>query len=230
MQYRCPLCKTNGVVPDQAKGHEVRCLKCREKFFIPDQSIEQRALQGLHVAARKNDGDVILHLADSGEDVNTQEEETGHTPLHIAAFYGKLYAVRALLDSRAALEIKSFKTIQTPLFYAARENRPKIAKWLLEAGADPNTRDEPEMTTPLHWCARKGFIDVAKVLVETGADVKAETANGLRPLQFSVSYNQPALKEYLVAAERANGFRQRQRVNRTSKGKMNRFLFGYGDS
>ena len=230
MKYRCPLCQTNGVVPDKARGHEVMCLKCRDYFFIPDQSLEERVKLGIFVAARRNDGEVVIALADAGANLDVQEPDTGHTPLHIASFYGKLYAGRELIDRGASLEIRASKTVQTPLFYAARENNPKIVNWLLEHGADANTKD-PDGTTPLHWAARKGFLDVAKALVHGGADYRVETVNGLRPLQFAISYHQAELRDYLISVERANKFIESQRAKSNSKtGSLNRFLFGYGKS
>lgn len=229
MQYRCPLCQTNGVVPDKARGHEVLCLKCREHFFIPDQSLEERIKLGIFYAARKNDGEVIIALAESGANLDVQEPETGHTPLHIASFYGKLYAGRELIQKGASLEIRASKTVQTPLFYAARENNPKIVRWLLERGAQPNCQD-PEGTTPLHWAARKGFLEVAQALVDGGANHRIENQNGLRPLQFAVSYNQPELRDYLISVERANRFLQNQRTKANDKkGTLHKYLFGFGE-
>jgi len=229
MQYRCPLCQTNGVVSEKARGNEVLCLQCKEKFFIPDLSLEDRLKLGIFYAARRNDGEVIAAWADQGKTLDLQEEETGHTPLHISCFYGKLYAAKELLERGAAYEIVSYKTKQTPIFYAARENSKKILVWLLERGANPDVKD-PDGTTPLHWATRKGHAEIVKLLVEAGADVKAEDVNGLRPLQYSYSYNRPELRAYLAAAERASKFMQRQRVKSSSKGTLNRFLFGMGNS
>lgn len=230
MQYRCPLCRTNGVVPDKARGHEVMCLKCRDHFFIPDQTLEERIKLGIFTAARRNDGEVIIALADRGDNLDVQEVETGHTPLHISSYYGKLFAGRELIHRGASLEIRASKTVQTPLFYAARENNPKIVRWLLENGADANPQD-PDGTTPLHWAARKGYIDVARALVEGGADYRIENLNGLRPLQFAVSYHHPELRDFLISVERASKFIASQRTrSNTKSGTLNKFLFGYGKS
>jgi len=229
MQYRCPLCLTNGVVPDKARGNEVLCLQCKEKFFIPDLSLDDRLKLGVFYAARRNDGEVLDAWAEQGKTLDLQEDDSGHTPLHISALYGKLYATKVLLERGASLEVFSYKTQQTPIFYAARENCKKILVWLLEKGANPDAKD-PDGTTPLHWATRKGHIEIVKLLVDSGADVKAEDVNGLRPLQYSLSYNQPELRAYLAAAERASKFIQRQRVKSSSKGTLNRFLFGMGNS
>jgi len=229
MQYRCPLCQTNGVVPEKARGHEVLCLKCREHFLIPDQSLEERIKLGIFNAARRNDGEVIIALAEAGAELDVQEEETGHTPLHIASYYGKLYAGRELIQHGASLEIRASKTVQTPLFYAAREGNPKIVQWLLEKGADPNCKD-PDGLTPLHWAARKGYLEVAKALVDGGGNYQVENINGLRPLQFAVSYHQPELRDFLVSVERATKFKQNQRAKANTKsGTRNKFLFGFGN-
>lgn len=98
---------------------------------------------------------------------------------------------------------------------------------LLNKGANLNTQD-PDGCGVLHWAARKGFLDVAQVLVKAGADLDMNNANGLRPLQFAVAYHHPEIRDFLVAAERAAGFMQRQ-LNKGSKNEtMNRVLFGIG--
>ncbi|UUO04783.1 ankyrin repeat domain-containing protein [Blastopirellula sp. J2-11] len=227
MNYHCPLCETLGVVPNEARGHEVLCLKCRRSFFIPDRSVAERMQLGVLFAARRNDGEVIREFADQQADLDIQNPRDGHTPLHVASLHGKLHALKELLAGGAKLEIRATRTEQTPLIYAAREGHAEAAAMLIAQGANLQARD-PDGCGALHWAARKGFLDVAKVLVKAGADIQINNSNGLRPIQFAVAYHQPAVRDYLVAAERAAGFIQRQISKGDKNQAMNRVLFGLG--
>ncbi|MCC9608762.1 ankyrin repeat domain-containing protein [Blastopirellula sp. JC732] len=227
MNYRCPLCQTMGVVPDEARGHEVLCLKCRRSFFIPDKSVEERMLLGVLFAARRNDGEVIREFALQQADLDVQESKYGHTPLHLASLHGKLHALQELLEGGAKLEMRATRTMQTPLLYAVREGHAEATTMLINKGANLDARD-PDGCGALHWAARKGFLDVAQVLVKAGADLEMNNVNGLRPLQFAVAYHQPAVRDFLVAAERAAGFLQRQLAKGNKNETMNRVLFGVG--
>ncbi|MFI4875778.1 MAG: ankyrin repeat domain-containing protein [Blastopirellula sp. JB062] len=227
MNYHCPLCETLGVVPDEARGHEVLCLKCRRSFFIPDRSVQERMQLGILFAARRNDGEVIREFASQQADLNVQTSKDGHTPLHIASLHGKLHALKELLAGGAQLEIRATRTEQTPLIYAAREGHAEAATMLIDKGANLHARD-PDGCGALHWAARKGFLDVTKALVKAGADLQLTNSNGLRPIQFAVAYHRPEVRDYLVAAERAAGFIQRQ-ISKSDKNQtMNRVLFGFG--
>lgn len=227
MNYHCPLCETLGVVPDEARGHEVLCLKCRRSFFIPDRSIEERMRLGILFAARRNDGDVIREFANQQADLDLQSPKDGHTPLHIASLHGKLHALKELLAGGAKLDIRASRTEQTPLIYAAREGHAEAVQMLIARGANVNARD-PDGCGALHWAARKGYLDVAKALVKGGADIQLNNVNGLRPIQFAVAYHKPELRDYLVAAERAAGFMKRQISKNDKNETMNRVLFGLG--
>jgi len=227
MEYRCPLCLTVGNVTAKARGHRVRCLGCKEKFYIPDAPLPDRIQKGIFVAARNDDGEVVIALAKMSNDLNVQKRSTGYTALHIAAFSGRPYVARELIHRGAALEIKAYKTQHTPLSLAARENSRLILNWLLEKGVNADPRD-PDGATPLHWAARKGNLSVAKALIDAGANVWAESETGLRPLQLAISLNQEKMVEYLTQVETTQGLIRRQLGKNATKKTRNRMLFGFG--
>lgn len=72
----------------------------------------------------------------------------GWTPLHLAAFFGRVEAARALLDAGAALHAVSRNSLRnTPLHAAVAGKNADVALLLLEKGADPSIRDAGDYTS-----------------------------------------------------------------------------------
>jgi ankyrin repeat protein len=72
---------------------------------------------------------MIETLTAHGADVNAREAETGATPLHHAASWGRLDAVKALLDSGADPTLTS-KAGATPLKIALANGHTEAADLL----------------------------------------------------------------------------------------------------
>src|SRR5579862_6802549 len=65
----------------------------------------------------------------------------GWTPLHLAAFFGKIDAARLLLNKGAEVNARSANPMRNmPLHAAAAGRHAAIAQLLLERGASPNAR------------------------------------------------------------------------------------------
>lgn len=81
----------------------------------------------------------------------------GWTPLHLAAFFGRMDAVRILLDRGADLRAVSRNSMKnTPLHAATAGKHQQIARLLLEHGADPHAIDAGGYT-PAKIAAENGF-------------------------------------------------------------------------
>ena len=66
----------------------------------------------------------------------------GWTPLHLAAFFGRLDAARVLLDAGADPHAISRNSLRnTPLHAAAAGRHEAVARLLLDRGADPHAVD-----------------------------------------------------------------------------------------
>ena len=90
------------------------------------------------------------------------------TPLHAAAFWGRLKIARALLDGGANPDRKT-KQGETPLHLVSRDKynsqeRGKIASLLLERSADVNSQKN-NGATPLHSAAFRGMLEIAQVIL-----------------------------------------------------------------
>lgn len=122
---------------------------------------------------------VRLLLAD-GADSTVQDNDTGFTALHWAAFGGLTcsYALKALLDGGADPNARS-PTGLTPLHVACQAAIPGYlddvcVEALLRAGADP-AAVESDGVTPAHFAAVAGSAASIQLLAEAGAPVDSAT-------------------------------------------------------
>ena len=105
----------------------------------------------------------------------------GFTPLHLAAFFGRVPAVRLLIARGADLETPSrnqqFAGDARPLHSAVAAQQREVAAVLLEAGADPNARQHGGFT-PLLAAAQSGNAELVELLLRHGADQSARLPDG----------------------------------------------------
>ena len=128
---------------------------------------------------------LVKKYIESGGNINAQNE-SGATPLHIAANSGNLAIAKLLIAQGADLTLL-YKKSQTPLHLAAGGGQIRIIKLLIENGADVNFAS-PEGITPLHVAAFNNQRDAVKRLIAAGARVNAEaTKNKVTPLLGAAS-------------------------------------------
>lgn len=125
-------------------------------FFAAREGIRIAQLEfgvTLHEAAANGDDEELARLIGLRADVNAQDE-SGYTPLHIAAANLQVEGTRMLLDAGAKTGILDNDN-QTPLQRAMQRSGPmigpslEVATLLLEHGADPNQKgayDKPLTT------------------------------------------------------------------------------------
>ena len=83
-----------------------------------------------------------LHDALRDEEAVNAYSYDGWTPLHLAAFFGRLDAARVLLESGADVHAVSRNGLEnTPLHAATAGKHTEIALLLLKHGANPDTVD-----------------------------------------------------------------------------------------
>lgn len=123
----------------------------------------------------------------------------GWTPLHLAAYFGRLEAVRLLLNKGASVKARSANAMEnTPLHAAAAGRHAGVIRLLLEFGAPANARQSGGWTA-LHAAAQNGDLESARALVEGGADVSIRADNQQRPLDLAMLQGQSAMVEFLEA-------------------------------
>ena len=121
-------------------------------------------------------------------DVNARMKDKT-TPLHSAAFNGRLEITQVLLDHGASANEKD-ELGETPLHrvsqgeYESQDHGVGVARLLLEHNADvhaPNKCDN----TALHLAAWCGRLEIAQVLLDNGASPNVENEWGETPLHMA---------------------------------------------
>ena len=90
-------------------------------------------------------------LLEQGSDAGNSDE-TGSTPLHVAAFVGDVSTLKKLLAGNTSGLDKEDVSGQTPLFFACEQGHTDSVKYLISKGADPK-HVEGEGRTTLHFAA-----------------------------------------------------------------------------
>ncbi|KAK1252185.1 hypothetical protein MKX08_003372 [Trichoderma sp. CBMAI-0020] len=154
-----------------------------EAFWKPDSLIRWRWLAGycrlttvlagfhcktfnaLHVAASVGFSQLVGALIRNGhkEEV-TQRDELWNTPLHLAAWFGRVNTVDELLRSDAPVDDCIDINHQTPLFMAAARGHISVMQKLLHRGANPNAMTTKEGPV-LNAAIASGNISAVKLLV-----------------------------------------------------------------
>lgn len=154
-----------------------------------DASTSNKALSKSTQPARQIDKDLLMAayiresgkvkaLLDAGADVNARDE-TGNTPLSLAAFDGNPYIASILLERGADINAKSVDGL-TPLMLAAGENHLEVVMVLLNKGADVAATDNRGLTA-MDMAQQKNFQGVIEQLRKAGAGqsdrAKTDTEN-----------------------------------------------------
>lgn len=107
------------------------------------QSIkDEHCKNSLHLAARLGKLEAVKDLLGKGANVNAKND-TGETPLHIAATYNHTKeVVEALLGKKETNVNAQDNSKKTPLHLAAQNNNEEIVVALIKAGADVSITDK----------------------------------------------------------------------------------------
>ena len=135
------------------------------------------------VAARiKEDGSLVLAFSPDG-----------FTPLHLAAFFGRIPVVELLLSLGAPVnEVSRNPSELRPLHSAVAHRQPQVAleisRALIAAGADVNATQHGGWT-PLHAAALHGNLPLVRLLLEAGAKSGAKNDTGQTPADLARTKN-----------------------------------------
>ena len=126
----------------------------------------------LYFAVTRHDFEKARDLISTGQAVDLEPTEEGHTLLHRAVQHGDIEAVRFLLSSGCPGALNGFDYVQhTPLIWAAKEGRLEIARLLLSAKADVNAHNEERIgNTAIREAAHSGDLRMVELLLSAGAD------------------------------------------------------------
>lgn len=150
----------------------------------------------IHDAARTGDIDTVTRLLDGGPLEVNSLDESGRTPLIIAAAAGQS-DILSLLIERGALVNATNDRGATTLHFAASRGDSQIVRALIERGAVVNAR-AIGCATPLCWASSAGRVEAAEVLIARGANVNAECVDLWTPLYRAASRGSMELVRLLI--------------------------------
>jgi cytohesin len=155
-----------------------------------------------HTAAASADPASPAFLAVLSEhrvDVN-QKDQIGNSPLHAAAYFGRVELIDALLSTGARADARNEDGV-LPLHLAASEGHAEVVQRLLARTAvDAVVVDGGE--TALHVAAAAGQVRVVEVLLAAGADPEAKDRRGGTPAHHAEKARSRAAVDLLAAASR----------------------------
>ncbi len=127
-------------IPRAAKANDVG--KIRQLLgdgASPNQTDEDGATTGMHVAAATGNLQIMAILYKAGADINARDT-VGDSPLDLAAEHGQLEAAKLLLEMKARVNDQD-KNGMTALMFAAKVGDVEMVHYMLEAGANPSLSD-----------------------------------------------------------------------------------------
>jgi ankyrin repeat protein len=123
-------------------------------------------------------GDVARLLKENPRLVNERSHD-GWTPLHLAAFFGRVELVKILLEAGAPmLAISNNNESNLPINAAAAGRRNDVVRLLVERGCPPDARASDQGYTTLHLAANNGNVELVEFLLRSGADRSLKTGAG----------------------------------------------------
>ena len=135
-----PLAGYYSNIPRAVRANDVgRVRSLLSDGNSPNQTDEDGATTGMHIAAANGNLQLMAILYKAGGDIN-ERDPVGNTPLDQAADHGQVEAVRLLIELKARVNEQN-KNGMTALMFAARTGDPELVRILLAGGANPNILD-----------------------------------------------------------------------------------------
>ena len=132
----------------------------------------------LHIAVAKNYSDAVKLLIAKGADIRGKTNHSNsHTPLSVAAHYGRVDIARYLVSKGVGVNEWQYYPGHTLLHEAAANGNAHFVEFLIENGADIHA-ETYKGSMPIHFANGEAI----RALVELGEDVNAEGFAGQRPL------------------------------------------------
>jgi ankyrin repeat protein len=152
----------------------------------------------IHETIEQSDSAAVAAMLDSNPALLGDRLPNGKTPLHTAAYAGKIDIVRLLIDRGADLNAATTAG-SVPLHGAAINGHEAVIRLLVEKGAEVNVTNQGGYT-PLTNAAIFGNVATIKFLLDSGAKIEPTTPTGMVPLLCAINSLNPEAVECFLAA------------------------------
>jgi hypothetical protein len=168
------------------KHEEVKVVPSKDPF-----------IQALNLVPYKAAIKLAKKLINKGHNLNTVEEPSGDTYLHVAARKGYLEIVELLLEKGAAINAQN-RFGATPLMAAAANERKEVVKLLMERGADDTIKNKFDQGA--HTMAiRNGRFSIEEAMRE-----KSPVPQEADPEDLKRQHEERFKREQAIRAEKNN--------------------------
>lgn len=170
-----------------ASGGNVPALRL---FLEAGVNLETRNEEGwtILMAVVYNDYEELARLLIHKGALVNAAEHGGNTPLHWAAFAGRLGCCKLLVENGAKVDARS-NFGWTPFYQAVARNHLIVAAYLIAHQADVNAAAK-DGQTPLHKAAATGSVELINLLLSHDADASRVNKLGETPLALAIKNNQ----------------------------------------
>jgi len=138
----------------------------------------------LFTAVKEGDLEYIKTTLEENPKFVNSKDESGYTPLLLAASAGNKDLCEVLIDKKADLEVQGQNG--TALYEAAVANHKDIVELLIKNGANPDAKGENG--TALHEAAVANLKDIAEILIKNGANLNAGDKSGNTPVYYASTF------------------------------------------
>ena len=150
----------------------------------------------IHDAAKAGDVARVAKLLDTDKTLIEADDGNGWTPLHHAAYAGRLDVCKLLIQRGASINHLD-REGNPSLAQAAGAGHAAVVQLLLEHGAWPNTADRSG-NTPVIWAAWGGSLETMRALVSHGAKLSVQDRTGQTPLHHAAYHGWLAMVRWLI--------------------------------
>jgi len=152
----------------------------------------------IHEAIDQGDSVAVAAMLDTNPALIDDRLPNGRSPLHTAAYGGKLNIVELLLN-RGADANAATGSGSTPLHGSTLAGYEAIVRLLVENGADINIANRGGYT-PFTNAAMSGSLPTMRFLVDAGASIEPATDGGIVPLVCAINSGKPEAVDFLLEA------------------------------
>ena len=159
--------------------------------------LDKQGRSALSLATKLNhETSVMMLLSIPYIDVNIQDQITGMSPLHHAAYTGSIPIMQALIQKGGIIDSVD-KYGRCPLMIACAKGRKDMVCKLLNEDADPEQKDSYLGWNSLFYAADAGHLDIVQILLDEGVDKDIKDKKNIRAMDWAKMKNYDDTVSYL---------------------------------